>query len=194
MQALNWAQSHSLNVIVDIHGAPGSQNGYDNSGQRTQPPMWAANQTNVQKTIDCVTFLAKTVGDKINVFEVMNEPAGFLGDDFTNVLRQYYINAYGAIRTESGNSTGVMFSDGFRGLDVSTRSVISPLTQPFSQYWGSSFNAPQYQGTSMDIVGCSSLLVSPTITECCSHSICTRSSATSSSLAPSTNTSATRAT
>lgn len=91
--------------------------------------MWASNQTNVQKTVDCVTFLAKTVGDKINVLEVMNEPAGFLGDDFTNVLRQYYIDTYDTIRAETGNSTGVMFSDGFRGLSVSTRFVIWPLTQ-----------------------------------------------------------------
>jgi len=128
LQALNWAQSYSLNVIVDIHGAPGSQNGYDNSGQRTQPPMWAANQTNVQKTVDCVTFLAKTVGDKIDVLEVMNEPAGFLGDDFTNVLRQYYIDAYDTIRAESGKM-GVMFSDGFRGLDVSTPAEIA-LSSP----------------------------------------------------------------
>lgn len=119
LQALNWAQSYSLNVIVDIHGAPGSQNGYDNSGQRIPTPLWASNQTNVQRTIDSVTFLVNDVGDKIDVLEVMNEPGGFLGDDFTNVLRQYYIDSYNAIRAAVGNGTGVMFSDGFRGLDVS---------------------------------------------------------------------------
>ena len=127
-QALDWAKSSSLNVIVDIHGAPGSQNGYDNSGQRTQPPMWASNKNNVQKTVDCVTFLAKNVGDKIDVLEVMNEPAGFLGDDFTDVLKQYYIDTYNAIRAEVGDDMGVMLSDGFRGLDVS--SLISIRFQP----------------------------------------------------------------
>lgn len=93
--------------------------------------MWASNQNNVQKTIDCVTFLAKIVGDKIDVLEVMNEPAGFLGDDFTSVLRQYYIDAYDTIRTTAGNSMGVMFSDGFRGLDVSapTEALSKPSTQ-----------------------------------------------------------------
>lgn len=74
--------------------------------------------------MDCVTFLVKTVGDKIGVLEVMNEPAGFLGDDFLSVLKQYYIDAYDAIRAEVGNGTGVMFSDGFQGLDVSTPFVI----------------------------------------------------------------------
>ena len=123
LQALNWARSYSLNVIVDIHGAPGSQNGYDNSGQRTQPPMWASDQDYVQKTVDCVTFLAKTVGTKINVLEVMNEPAGFLGNDFTSVLKQYYIDTYGVIREAAGDDMGVMFSDGFHGLDVSIHSI-----------------------------------------------------------------------
>lgn len=86
--------------------------------------MWAANQSNVQKTVDCVAFLVKTVGDKIDILEVMNEPAGFLGDDFTNVLRQYFIDTYGVIRAQTG-SMGVMLSDGFRGLDVSTPTEIS---------------------------------------------------------------------
>ena len=86
--------------------------------------MWASNQSNIQKTVDCITFLAKNVGDKIDILEVMNEPAGFLGDDFTSVLRQYYIDAYDAIRAATGNSMGVMFSDGFRGLDVSAPAKI----------------------------------------------------------------------
>jgi len=30
LRGLNWARKHDVRVIVDIHGAPGSQNGYDN--------------------------------------------------------------------------------------------------------------------------------------------------------------------
>lgn len=33
-QALDWASAAGLSVMVDIHGAPGSQNGFDNSGKR----------------------------------------------------------------------------------------------------------------------------------------------------------------
>ena len=29
LQALNWAKNNSLNVVLDLHGAPGSQNGYE---------------------------------------------------------------------------------------------------------------------------------------------------------------------
>jgi len=48
----NWAKSYSLNVIVDIHGAPGSQNGYDNSGQTGPNPPCGLEPTYVQKTVD----------------------------------------------------------------------------------------------------------------------------------------------
>ncbi|KXT17696.1 hypothetical protein AC579_9012 [Pseudocercospora musae] len=30
--AISWARRHSLKVLVDCHGSPGSQNGFDNSG------------------------------------------------------------------------------------------------------------------------------------------------------------------
>lgn len=31
-QALTWAKKYNLDVVMDLHGAPGSQNGADNSG------------------------------------------------------------------------------------------------------------------------------------------------------------------
>lgn len=33
-RAIEWARTHGLKVWVDLHGLPGSQNGFDNSGQR----------------------------------------------------------------------------------------------------------------------------------------------------------------
>ncbi|WVR07519.1 hypothetical protein IAU60_004561 [Kwoniella sp. DSM 27419] len=33
-KAIGWARKHGIKVMVDLHGAPGSQNGYDNSGHR----------------------------------------------------------------------------------------------------------------------------------------------------------------
>jgi len=32
--AIGWARNHGLKVLIDLHGAPGSQNGFDNSGRR----------------------------------------------------------------------------------------------------------------------------------------------------------------
>ncbi len=33
-RAIGWAGNHGLKVLIDLHGAPGSQNGFDNSGRR----------------------------------------------------------------------------------------------------------------------------------------------------------------
>jgi glucan 1,3-beta-glucosidase len=33
-RAIGWARKYNVKVILDLHGAPGSQNGYDNSGVR----------------------------------------------------------------------------------------------------------------------------------------------------------------
>jgi glucan 1,3-beta-glucosidase len=29
LKAVSWAATHNLKVIIDLHGAPGSQNGYE---------------------------------------------------------------------------------------------------------------------------------------------------------------------
>ena len=33
-KALGWARKNNIRVWIDLHGAPGSQNGFDNSGLR----------------------------------------------------------------------------------------------------------------------------------------------------------------
>lgn len=32
IRAVNWASEFGMRVLIDLHGAPGSQNGQDNSG------------------------------------------------------------------------------------------------------------------------------------------------------------------
>jgi Cellulase (glycosyl hydrolase family 5) len=43
-QLLDWAYGHGITVLIDIHTAPGSQNGFDNSGQ-TQGFQWTSSLT-----------------------------------------------------------------------------------------------------------------------------------------------------
>ena len=33
-KAIGWAGNHDIKVLIDLHGAPGSQNGFDNSGNK----------------------------------------------------------------------------------------------------------------------------------------------------------------
>lgn len=46
-------------LTLSKDGAPGSQNGFDNSGQRLSFPRWQSNQTNVQRTDAIIKRLGK---------------------------------------------------------------------------------------------------------------------------------------
>lgn len=66
-KAVTWAGKHGLKVIVDLHGAPGSQNGFDNSGERMDYPMWHSNATNVARTNAIIKTIANMFKDQTNV-------------------------------------------------------------------------------------------------------------------------------
>lgn len=90
--AVTWAGNHGLKLIVDLHGAPGSQNGsvyphdslstrsnlssdtfrrFDNSGQRLSFPGWHSNQTNVERTDKIIMTIASMFADNPNVVPVI---------------------------------------------------------------------------------------------------------------------------
>ncbi|KAJ3517946.1 hypothetical protein NLJ89_g179 [Agrocybe chaxingu] len=126
LRALSWAKKHNINVILDLHGAPGSQNGYDNSGQRTANPVWALNPANVTRTIDTLRFLAKEVGDQVAVIELLNEAAGFRGNDWASVTREFWQDAYDAVREVAGDQVYIMIGDAFLGVNSWTNFLTPP--------------------------------------------------------------------
>lgn len=119
LQGLNWAQQHDIHVILDLHGAPGSQNGYDNSGQRTDNPQWALQTENVQRTLDTIQFLVEHVGNQVDIIELLNEPVGYLSSQWTQVLGQYWQDGYNVVRNAVGGGMKIMIGDGFLGIQVS---------------------------------------------------------------------------
>lgn len=136
LQALNWAKANDLRVIVDLHGAPGSQNGYDNSGQRTDNPQWATDTANVNRTVEILTFVAENIGGMIDVLELLNEGAGFLGNQWSSTIRQFWKDGYNAVREAAGAGMKIMIGDAFLGVDS---------WEGFLQY-------PSAQGVMMDVV------------------------------------------
>ncbi|KAI0695614.1 exo-beta-1,3-glucanase [Cytidiella melzeri] len=140
-KAVTWAGNYGLKVIVDLHGAPGSQNGFDNSGQRLSFPGWHSNATNVQRTDNIIKQIASMFATQTNVVSIiapLNEPAGFDGSDVLSVVRQYWYDSYGNIRFPFGTSqesnTVVLLHDAF---------------QPLS-YWSGFQTPPNWQGVAMD--------------------------------------------
>ncbi|KAF8808109.1 exo-1,3-beta-glucanase [Phlegmacium glaucopus] len=122
-KAVNWAQNHGLKVIVDLHGAPGSQNGFDNSGQRMSFPQWQTSQSNIDRTSAIIKTLASMFAGSTGVVPViapLNEPAGFDGNQILAVTKQYWFDSYGNIRFPFGTSQQsdlvIMIHDAFQPL------------------------------------------------------------------------------
>lgn len=139
--AVQWASQYGLKLIVDLHGAPGSQNGYDNSGQRMSYPTWQSNQTNIDRTDAIIKQIASMFAGQADVVPIiapLNEPAGYYGSSVLTPLRQYYYDSYGNIRYPYGTSTQsnivVLLHDAF---------------QPLS-YWSGFETPPNFQGVAMD--------------------------------------------
>lgn len=118
LRALTWAQNNGVRVIIDLHGAPGSQNGYDNSGQRTSSPVWGINQANITRTLNVLNTIASEIGHQVEVIELLNEVAGFDGTQWVNAVTSFWQDGYDVVRNATGSSVKVMIGDAFLGVDV----------------------------------------------------------------------------
>jgi aryl-phospho-beta-D-glucosidase BglC (GH1 family) len=70
----------TFHTTVDLHdGAPGSQNGYDNLGQRTSSPQCALQSENVDATLAIIQVIASELGPVVDAIELPNEVVSFYG-------------------------------------------------------------------------------------------------------------------
>lgn len=132
-RAVEWARTTvpPLKVIIDLHGAPGSQNGYDNSGHRTKTPTWltdgGVNGATAYQTLCVLDILASIYAqpafeDVVIGIELINEPQGWrLGHQD---LSDFYHEGFGRVRNYNGN-TVVVLSDAF-DVTASWNGVLTP--------------------------------------------------------------------
>ncbi|KAJ2255431.1 glucan exo-1,3-beta-glucosidase [Coemansia sp. RSA 1287] len=111
---LGWAQETGLKVELDLHGAPGSQNGYDNSGHRVTPE-WLHSRTNVDRTLDAVrkmTQLAVDWEDAVYGIQILNEPSRWKWP--VSDILEFYNEAYDIVRSMT-NDVYFVIHDTFLG-------------------------------------------------------------------------------
>ena len=115
-QAIGWARQTGLQVVIDLHGAPKSQNGYDNSGQRLSTgPGWGTADS-VPATEGIMGMIAKKYAaspytDVVIAIELLNEPLMGEISGGKGTVQSYYQNGFNTVR--GVGQTSVVIHDGF---------------------------------------------------------------------------------
>jgi glucan 1,3-beta-glucosidase len=110
--ALDQCQSNGLKLLLDLHGAPGSQNGWDHSG-RSGPINWPKDPQNIKETLRVLESFAQKYGSHPALYgiELLNEPRPAIPIE---ILQQFYQDGYTRIRAHAGPGVAVVIHDSFR--------------------------------------------------------------------------------
>ncbi len=135
-KAFNWAEAYGLKILIDLHTAPGGQNGFDNGGI-SGVCKWAQNPDEVEFVLTVLERLAKRYGTREGLWgiEVLNEPISEYMWKFMEIekryppadkemaigsrgisrefLKQFYLDAYDRIRRHMPEEKYVVIHDGF---------------------------------------------------------------------------------
>jgi len=123
-KVITMAKKAGLAVLIDLHGTPGSQNGLDNSGLRsneTNPEVWGYDWIYNPEMLDATTKILKSIAkyiayleenqmDNIMGLELVNEPWVF--SDMSRV-RDWYMKTIDEIRIISPDLP-LILHDAFR--------------------------------------------------------------------------------
>lgn len=112
--ALAQCDKNNLELVLDIHGLPGSQNGYPHSGLRGRV-RWHKNK-NPERSLSFLRKLTLEYKDhkSLKAIELMNEPLSRLPK---KKLMEYYEAGYNFIRQHLRDRIGVIISDAFATKD-----------------------------------------------------------------------------
>lgn len=137
-RAMDWAAGFGLRVMLDLHAAPGCQNGFDNGGIK-DVCEWHTQAECFDHSVEVLGRLAERyrAHPALEAIEVLNEPRW---DVPTGYLERYYQAAYARIRRHCPpERVAVVFHDGFR----SWREFAGLLQQP--QWHNVLFDYHRYQ-------------------------------------------------
>ncbi|MGA2870683.1 MAG: glycoside hydrolase family 5 protein [Verrucomicrobiota bacterium] len=110
--ALEQCSQNGLKLLLDLHGAPGSQNGWDHSG-RSGPIDWPKDPHNIQETLRILESFGQKYGHHPALcgIELLNEPRDVVP---LEILQQFYLDAYARLRKTVDPQVAIVFHDSFR--------------------------------------------------------------------------------
>jgi aryl-phospho-beta-D-glucosidase BglC (GH1 family) len=101
-------RKYGVKVIIDLHAAPGSQNGWEHSSSRDGSQEWGKTDKNIQQTVAVIDFLTAryTKNPSLYAVELINEPLA--PGASLNSITKYYKAGYEAVRKRSPKAYVVM--------------------------------------------------------------------------------------
>ncbi|EMG50576.1 hypothetical protein G210_2149 [Candida maltosa Xu316] len=115
--AIGWAAKHNLKIQIGIHGMPGSQNGFDNSGKTTTAPTWLEDGLNMELTYRVVDYVLNKYGNHSTVhsIQLVNEPLALLLD--RNKISNFYLYCMN-VANEKNIHAKLVFHDAFLNIEA----------------------------------------------------------------------------
>ncbi|CCH58769.1 hypothetical protein TBLA_0A09860 [Henningerozyma blattae CBS 6284] len=113
--AIEWSKKYGLKVWVDLHGAAGSQNGFDNSGLRDH--LEFLNDDNLDVTLQALKYILEKYSreeflDTVVGIELINEPLGGV-IDMQKYKTQFLDVAYDYLRHTLKRNQIIVIHDTF---------------------------------------------------------------------------------
>ena len=134
-RAFDWAQKYGIQILLDLHTVPGSQNGYDNGGI-IGVCKWCRDAKEVEFALSVLERLAERYKNHAGLYgiEVLNEPISWLvyhtapstgkardkeeaiGSSYVPLkfLKIFYKDTYRRLRRILPEDKAIVFHDGFR--------------------------------------------------------------------------------
>ncbi|KAI4325677.1 hypothetical protein MLD38_031055 [Melastoma candidum] len=102
--AFSWSLAYNIKCIIDLHAAPGSQNGMEHSASRDGSTGWSTSPDYISKTLVVIDFLAKRYADHPAFLgiELLNEPSAAAVP--LDTLVSYYKQGYEVVRKYSATT------------------------------------------------------------------------------------------
>ncbi|KAJ9118177.1 hypothetical protein QFC22_004081 [Naganishia vaughanmartiniae] len=101
LKAIEWAAKYNIGVLIDFHGAEGSQNGWEHSGVHSQQPLFLTKIEYMLHTTAVLQWVAAQIKDFPNIvgLQLLNEPY----PDKQDVINPWYETTLRRLKPILGN-------------------------------------------------------------------------------------------